>query len=163
MNEKDIGLVRAIVLSHYKHVPLDIDDMISAGCIGFLKAKEKFDEQYKVQLNTYASHYIRGEITDLIDKEVRHASRYTTLDPEVIKDRNITDDSTMFDKIDVDLINKYLVRLKPREREVIISYYLRDVNLEDIAHKLGVSHQRVAQIRDEGMKKLKVELGVLDA
>ncbi len=42
------------------------DDLYQIGCIGFIKAVKRFDEQYNTKLSTYAVPYIIGEIKRFI-------------------------------------------------------------------------------------------------
>ncbi len=44
-----------------------VDDLVSEGCIGFMKAIEKFDTQKNCILKTYATFWIKQQITRAID------------------------------------------------------------------------------------------------
>lgn len=45
--------------------------------------------------------------------------------------------------------------LKPEERKVIEAHYLRQVTLQDIGNKWGLSRERIRQIEVAGLKKLR--------
>ena len=54
-----------------------------------------------------------------------------------------------------------LERLAPNQAHVLRRYYLDDATLEDIAAELGVSKERVRQIREAAEKKLRADFIVL--
>src|SRR5690606_22799061 len=58
---KNIGLVRS-VLKGFTNRGYDTEDLFQIGCIGLLKAIDKFDTSYNVKFSTYAVPMIIGEI-----------------------------------------------------------------------------------------------------
>lgn len=58
---KNIGLVRS-VLRGFTNRGYDTEDLFQIGCIGLLKAIDKFDISYNVKFSTYAVPMIVGEI-----------------------------------------------------------------------------------------------------
>lgn len=58
---KNLGLVRSIV-KKFLFQPADEDDLFQIGCIGLLKAAERFDESFGAKFSTYAVPLIIGEI-----------------------------------------------------------------------------------------------------
>lgn len=59
--EENLGLVRHIV-KRFAGRGYDMDDLFQIGCIGLMKAIDKFDLQYEVRFSTYAVPMIQGEI-----------------------------------------------------------------------------------------------------
>ncbi|EOD01509.1 RNA polymerase sporulation sigma factor SigF [Caldisalinibacter kiritimatiensis] len=59
--EHNIGLVRS-VLKKFSNRGYDSEDLFQLGCIGLIKAIQKFDTSYKVRFSTYAVPMIIGEI-----------------------------------------------------------------------------------------------------
>ena len=59
--EKNMGLVRSIV-KRFANRGVETEDLIQIGCIGLLKAIDKFDLSYDVKFSTYAVPMITGEI-----------------------------------------------------------------------------------------------------
>ena len=51
--EKNMGLVRSIV-KRFANRGVETEDLIQIGCIGLLKAIDKFDLSYDVKFSTYA-------------------------------------------------------------------------------------------------------------
>ncbi len=59
------------------------------------------------------------------------------------------------------LVHEALARLSPNQAFVVRRYYLEDATLEEIADQVGVSKERVRQIREAGEKKLRADQAVL--
>lgn len=58
-------------------------------------------------------------------------------------------------------VHAALARLAPNHARVVRRYYLEDATLEDIAVELGISKERVRQIREAAEKKLREDFIVL--
>ena len=56
-----------------------------------------------------------------------------------------------------ELVHEALARLSPNQAFVVRRYYLEDATLEEIADQVGVSKERVRQIREAGEKKLRAD------
>lgn len=63
--EKNLGLVWSIVRRFYNR-GFEADDLFQIGCIGLIKAINKFDVSFGVKLSTYAVPMIMGEIKRFI-------------------------------------------------------------------------------------------------
>ena len=59
--EDNLGLVRHIV-KRFTGRGCDLEDLFQIGCIGLIKAIDKFDLHYEVRFSTYAVPMIQGEI-----------------------------------------------------------------------------------------------------
>lgn len=55
-----------------------------------------------------------------------------------------------------------LSQLKPREREVVISYYFKGLTLGEIGSELGVTGGRISQLHDEAIQHMRAALLPLD-
>ena len=64
--DKYMPTVRRIVLQYNRKLPpkIDIDDLVSAGVMGLLRAMEKFDPERGVNFTSFASYHIKGSILD---------------------------------------------------------------------------------------------------
>lgn len=63
-----IPLIKKIARPHLKYSPLamEFDDLVSAGMIGLLEARARFDPAKNVSFKTFATYRIRGAILDEI-------------------------------------------------------------------------------------------------
>lgn len=68
----------------------NMEDLIQAGMLGIVKAREKYDEKMKVKFSTFCELYIKGEILDFIrrDKNIRVSRDYIRLKKEIDIIRN---------------------------------------------------------------------------
>lgn len=62
--EKNLGLVHACC-KRFKNHGIEYDDLFSAGCLGLVKAVDRFNPDLGLQLSTYAVPVILGEIKGL--------------------------------------------------------------------------------------------------
>ena len=64
--DKYMPTVRRIVLQYNRKLPpkIDIDDLVSAGVVGLLRAMEKFDPEKGVNFVSFANYHIKGSILD---------------------------------------------------------------------------------------------------
>lgn len=64
--DKYMPIVRRIVLQYNRKLPpkIDIDDLVSAGVVGLLRAMEKFDPERGVNFTSFANYHIKGSILD---------------------------------------------------------------------------------------------------
>ena len=61
LTEKNMGLVHSIA-RRFQNRGAELEDLVQIGCIGLLKAIDKFDLSYEVRFSTYAVPMITGEI-----------------------------------------------------------------------------------------------------
>ncbi len=59
-----LGLVH-LCANRFKNRGIEYEELYSAGCLGLLKAKERFDPEFEVKFSTYAVPVILGEIKRL--------------------------------------------------------------------------------------------------
>lgn len=59
--QKNNGLIWSII-KRFTGRGYEVDDLYQIGCIGFIKAIQRFDTKYDVKISTYAVPYILGEI-----------------------------------------------------------------------------------------------------
>ena len=59
--EQNMGLVYSVV-RRFKNRGVEMEDLIQIGCVGLLKAIDKFDVSYDLKFSTYAVPMITGEI-----------------------------------------------------------------------------------------------------
>lgn len=170
--ERNLRLVAHIV-KKYNVSDKEIDDLISIGTIGLIKAIDNFDMDKGIRLATYASKCIENELLMMLrsakklSKEVylyepigadREGNEINLLDIIECVDADIVDNLELEDNVKkiYQLINNVLT---PREREIIELRYglneIDEVTQREIATKLGISRSYVSRIEKKALKKLK--------
>ena len=173
--ERNLRLVAHIV-KKYQIPNKDIDELISIGTVGLIKAIDSFDVTKGTRLATYASRCIENEILMLFRNNKKQKSETFLQDPiGVDKEGNeislidvlSSEKDSVIDKVEMKLqikalYNKMNSALTEREGEILkMRYGLKDGNCKtqrEIAGMLGISRSYVSRIEKKALKKLKKEL-----
>lgn len=172
------------VARQYKGKGVAMEDLVSEGNIGLMKAAAKFDASRGVRFVNFAVVYIRQAIEKAIDqqgglyqvpKDVKqevarqqsipvsvdaplgHRTNMNLLSVLVNKDAPLADERVHSEAIE-DAIESALRTLNERERRVINAFY--GINQEhetmaEIAEDMNLKRERVRQIRDTSVRKLR--------
>ncbi|WP_443661316.1 RNA polymerase sporulation sigma factor SigK [Clostridium sp.] len=173
--ERNLRLVAHIV-KKYSYPGKDVDDLISIGTVGLIKAIDSFDTSKGTRLATYAARCIENEILMLIRNNKKTKGEVYLQDPigtdkegnEIsLMDVLSSDEDSIIDivesKIQIKkLYNKINVALMDREKIIIqMRYGLLDGSprtQREIALILGISRSYVSRIEKRALKKLNKEL-----
>lgn len=173
--ERNLRLVAHIV-KKYSFPNKDIDELISIGTVGLIKAIDSFDSTKGTRLATYASRCIENEILMLFRNNKKQKSEVYLQDPiGVDKEGNeiclidvlSSEKDSVLEKVESNLqikalYNKICSSLSEREGEILkMRYGLIDGKCKtqrEIAVILGISRSYVSRIEKKALKKLKKEL-----
>lgn len=173
--ERNLRLVAHIV-KKYSYPGKDVDDYISIGTVGLIKAIDTFDNSKGTRLATYAAKCIENEILMLIrnnkktknemylqdpigiDKEGNEISLMDVLSSEEDSIIEIVENKIQTKK----LYEKINTSLTEREKNVVkMRYGLTDgkpKTQREIAKSLGISRSYVSRIEKKSLRKLFKEL-----
>ena len=170
--EHNLRLVAHIV-KKYNMIDKDIDDLISIGTIGLIKAIDTFDSDKGIRLATYASRCIDNELLMMLRSNKRIAKEVYLYDPiGSDKEGNEINLLDIIEEAEVDIVENIVLEddikklygmlgkvLTDREREIIYLRYglnnKKEVTQREIANKLGISRSYVSRIEKKALKKLK--------
>ena len=113
--EENLGLVRHIV-KRFAGRGYDMEDLFQIGCIGLMKAIDKFDLHYEVRFSTYAVPMIQGEI-----------KRFLRDDGMIKVSRSLKETAG----------KAYMVK------EALEKKYGREPSLEEISEEIGASREDI--------------------
>lgn len=152
----------------------DRDDLFQAGCLGLMKALNRFDFKYNTQFSTFAYRYIHGEIVRLADAIMHRETTYTDLfgkgDSDMVAEevaefvhRSVTGDFNP-DTIERQVLNKETLRrllesITPRQREVLFYRYALDLTQSDIGVILGIHQVDVSREEKRAKTRLRLLIG----
>ena len=172
------------VARQYKGKGVAMEDLVSEGNIGLMKAAAKFDASKGVRFVNYAVVHIRQAIEKAIDqqgglyqipKDVKqdlarqqsiplsvdaplgHRTNMSLLSVLVNKDAPLADERVHSEAIE-DAIEYALGTLDDRERRVVNAFFGIDQEHEtmaEIAEDMDLKRERVRQIRDKSVRKLR--------
>ncbi len=166
---KNLGYVVTLARQYSSDI-LTTDDLVSEGTIGMMKAAQKYDASRGKPFVTFAAPYIREAIEQAInrldtetqvrstDESLPRGSRnnYTLLN--VLEDTSSPRaDAAMEQALSDDML-KGMSQLDERQQAVVNRYYGIDCErqtMAEIAAELGLKRERVRQIRDAAVRKMK--------
>ena len=166
----------ASVAKNYQGLGLSYADLIAEGNCGLLKAIDKFDYEKGFKTISYSVWWIRQSILealkeragiegDSLPQDFEKQNQYEDEEQNsdtTIEDEYISSDSEEF-KIEElkKTINMLIGCLTEREQYVISEYYglnaKEGVTLEEIGASMGLTKERVRQIKEKALKKLRSE------
>lgn len=176
--ERNLRLVAHIV-KKYSYPGKEVDDLISIGTVGLIKAIDSFDTSKGTRLATYAARCIENEILMLIRNNKKTKGEVYLQEPiGVDKEGNeislmdvlSSDDDSIIEVVETKiqvkkLYSKIESALAKREQLVIeMRYGLTDgkpKTQREIAKLLGISRSYVSRIEKRALKKLYKELNTL--
>lgn len=170
--ERNLRLVAHIV-KKYNSNDKEIDDLISIGTIGLIKAIDTFDMNKGIRLATYASRCIDNELLMMLrsdKKQSREVYLYEPIGSD--KEGNEINLLDIIESVDVDVVDEMELKgnikklyqfvdevLNEREKEIILLRYglnhKAEVTQREIAAKLGISRSYVSRIEKKAIKKLR--------
>ena len=153
-----------------------VEDLISIGTIGLIKAVDSFDPKKGIKLSSYASRCIENEILMFFRSGKKSAQDVSLNEPiDTDKDGNaltILDTMAVEDTIADDLDTRmkseklygFLQRaLTPRERTIVVLRYglfgCRPQPQREVAQRLGISRSYISRIEKKALEKLRREFG----
>lgn len=170
--ERNLRLVAHIV-KKYQGASEELDDLISIGTIGLIKAVQTFDSAKASKLSTYAARCIDNELLMLLrsrKKSNREVSLYEPIGTD--KEGNEISLLDVIETEPVDVVKNYalkqdttlLYRLLPeilsqREQEILkLRYGLygeKELTQREIAKRLNISRSYVSRIEKNALMKLR--------
>ena len=170
--ERNLRLVAHIV-KKYQGASEELDDLISIGTIGLIKAVQTFDSAKASKLSTYAARCIDNELLMLLrsrKKSNREVSLYEPIGTD--KEGNEISLLDVIETEPVDVVKNYalkqdttlLYRLLPeilsqREQEILkLRYGLygeKELTQREIAKRLNISRSYVSRIEKNALLKLR--------
>ena len=163
----------AHVAKKYQNEEDDIEDLISIGTIGLLKAVSTFDYEFGNRFATYAIRCIENELLMHFRKSKRLKSEVSLFEPigtdkegkqiqlmEVLLVDEVDVTKEMEIRRDVNLIKQNLNQvLEEREALIIKKRYgllgEREMTQREIAKSMGISRSYVSRIEKRALEKLK--------
>ena len=172
--EHNLRLV-VYIARKFDNTGVELDDLISVGTIGLIKAVNTFNIEKKIKLATYASRCIENEILMHLRKIVRFRGDVSLDEPLnvdyegnelLLSDVLGTDSDCVFTSIessvDQELLLKALQTLPERERVITsLRFGLNgesEMTQKEVADMLGISQSYISRLEKKIVKKLRKEI-----
>jgi RNA polymerase sporulation-specific sigma factor len=171
--ERNLRLV-VYIARRFENTGVGIEDLISIGTIGLIKAVNTFKADKKIKLATYSSRCIENEILMHIRK-ISGQKQELSLDEPIntdwdgnellLSDILGTDDNTVTgpleDDVDLRVLRGALRELPEREREIMqLRFGLdgrQELTQKEVALKLGISQSYISRLEKKILLRLKKE------
>ncbi len=172
--ERNLRLV-VFIARRFENTGINLEDMISIGTIGLIKAISTYRRDKNIKLATYASRCIENEILMHIRK-ISNQKTEVSLDEPInmdydgnellLSDILGTDEDMILrpleDDVDLCILRQAVKQLPDREREIVVMRFglegRQELTQKEIAQKMGISQSYISRLEKRIMQKLKKEL-----
>lgn len=176
--ERNLRLV-VYIAKKFDNTGIELEDLISVGTIGLIKAVNSFDIDKKIKLATYASRCIENEILMHLRKVVRRRYEISLDEPlNVDSDGNElllsdvlgTDSDMVYNdiegSIERDLLKKAIKKLSKREQEIVALRFgldgAEEITQKEVADLMGISQSYISRLEKKIIVRLKKEITKMD-
>ena len=173
--ERNLRLV-VYIARKFENTGICMEDLISIGTIGLIKAINTFKPIKKIKLATYASRCIENEILMFLRRTNKLKTEISIDEPLnidwdgnelLLSDILGTDPDIIYknieDEVDRDLLRAALLKLSKREREIVeLRFGFREQGKEktqkEVADLLGISQSYISRLEKKIILRLKKEI-----
>ena len=172
--ERNLRLV-VFIARRFENTGVNIEDLISIGTIGLIKAISTYRRDKNIKLATYASRCIENEILMYIRKISNQKAEVSLDDPinmdydgnELLLSDILGTDEDMIlrpmeDDVDLCLLRQAVRELPDREREIVLMRFglegRKELTQKEVAQKLGISQSYISRLEKRIMNRLKKEI-----
>lgn len=171
--EHNLRLV-VYIARRFENTGINIEDLISIGTIGLMKAIGTYRLEKKIKLATYASRCIENEILMYIRKTANQKTEISLDEPInmdcegnelLLSDILGTDEDTISrpleEDVDKKVLHQALETLPPREQEIIFLRYglegRRELTQKEVARTMGISQSYISRLEKRILQRLRKE------
>ncbi|MCI2058215.1 MAG: RNA polymerase sporulation sigma factor SigE [Oscillibacter sp.] len=172
--EHNLRLV-VYIARRFENTGINLEDLISIGTIGLIKAVETYCPDKNIKLATYASRCIENEILMYLRKNASRKGEVSFDEPLntdwdgnelLLSDVLGTEGDTVMRPIEEDvdrsLLQSALEVLSPREKQIItLRFGLgggREQTQKEVADRLGISQSYISRLEKRIISRLKKEI-----
>ena len=178
---------RAVLIEHnlrlvvyiskkFENSGVNLEDLISIGSIGLIKAINTFKPDKKIKLATYASRCIENEILMYLRKNTPNKTNISIDEPlnvdwdgnelllsDILGTDNDITQRRIEDRVDKELLIIAMEKLSPREQKIMrLRFGINSSNEEktqkQVADMLGISQSYISRLEKRIMSRLKRDI-----
>ena len=172
--ERNLRLV-VYIARKFENTGVCVEDLISIGTIGLIKAVNTFDAEKRIKLATYASRCIENEILMYLRRSCKLKLEVSLDEPLnvdwdgnelLLSDLLGTDAEAIYrgieDEVDKELLSLAMKKLTPREKKIMELrfglYGNREYTQKQVADMMGISQSYISRLEKHIIKLLKSEM-----
>ena len=171
--EHNLRLV-VYIARKFDNTGVELDDLISVGTIGLIKAVKTFNAGKNIKLATYASRCIENEILMYLRRIVKLKGEVSLDEPLnvdwegnelLLSDVLGTDNDIVYKDIETgverEMLKEAIAKLKPRERQIMeLRFGLGgedELTQKEVADMLGISQSYISRLEKKIVERLRKE------
>ena len=172
--ERNLRLV-VYIARRFDNAGVNVEDLISIGTIGLIKAVNTFKLDKNIKLATYASRCIENEILMYLRRNTRLKSEVSLDEPLnvdwdgnelLLSDILGTESDLVYhhleDEVNRSLLHAAMKKLEPREKELMeMRFGLRtgrEMTQKEVADRLGISQSYISRLEKRIITRLQREI-----
>lgn len=172
--ERNLRLV-VFIARRFENTGVNLEDLISIGTIGLIKAISTYRRDKNIKLATYASRCVENEILMHIRKISAQKTEISLDEPinmdydgnELLLSDVLGTDEDMIlrpleDNVDLCVLRQAVKDLPDREREIVVLrfglYGHQELTQKEVAQMMGISQSYISRLEKRIMLKLRKEL-----
>lgn len=172
--ERNLRLV-VYISKKFENAGVNVEDLISIGTIGLIKAVNTFKPEKNIKLATYASRCIENEILMHLRRTARLKSEVSLDEPLnvdwdgnelLLSDILGTDSDVVYHRLEDEVNRKLLYgamkKLEPREKELMeMRFGLRngrEMTQKEVADRMGISQSYISRLEKRIISRLQKEI-----
>lgn len=176
--ERNLRLV-VYIAKKFENVTTSVEDLISIGTIGLIKAVNTFDMEKNIKLATYASRCIENEILMYIRRNNKIKGEVSFEEPLnvdwdgnelLLSDILGTENDIVYTSIEEDVNRKLLAcamkKLSDREKNImVLRFGLRggpELTQKEVAERMGISQSYISRLEKKIILRLRKEIKKID-
>ncbi len=173
--ERNLRLV-VYIAKKFENTGMDLEDLISVGTIGLMKAINTFNTDKNIKLATYASRCIENEILMQLRRTTKIKTEVSIDEPlnkdgdgnelllsDILGTDNDVTSKRIEDEVDRKLLRAAIEKLSLREREIMelrfgIDLQGKEKTQKEVADMMGISQSYISRLEKKIMKKMRKDI-----
>lgn len=172
--ERNLRLV-VYIARKFENTGISIEDLVSIGTIGLIKAVNTFNPDKKIKIATYASRCIENEILMYLRRNTKVKAEISFYEPLnidcdgnelLLSDILGTDNDEVYnlieDQVDKQLLLSAMEKLNDREKRIVELRFglsgTKEKTQKEVADMLGISQSYISRLEKRIIKRLKKEI-----
>ena len=177
--ERNLRLV-VYIARKFENTGIGIEDLVSIGTIGLIKAVNTFNPVKKIKLATYASRCIENEILMYLRRNNKTRSEVSFDEPlnidwdgnelllsDVLGTENDVIYKSIEEEVDHNLLYSAMNKLTPRERSIMelrfgLNNHYKEKTQKEVADLLGISQSYISRLEKRIIRRLRREFNKME-
>ena len=172
--EHNLRLV-VYIAKKFENTGIGIEDLVSIGTIGLMKAIKTYNKDKNIKLATYSSRCIENEILMYLRRNTKLKNEVSIDEPlnkdgdgnelllsDILGTEEDVTSKRMEDEVDKKLLKNSILKLNPREKNIMELRFGfitgEEKTQKEVADMLGISQSYISRLEKKIINKMKKEI-----